>query len=118
VSGTPLRTVLATPGDAAAEHEHDDGYDGPALLVTSDAEYAVEALLRGHFEPVDGRYHWHGRVSGDLAGLEGRRHDAVLVTPSGQALCRVHDPDLWGRFCVAGVSRPPFAVELDLPTDH
>lgn len=99
-----------------AHEDHDDGYDGPALLVTTDAEYAVHARLRGYFQPIEGRYRWHGRVSGDLTELAGRRHEAVLVTPAGQARCLAYDPDLWGRFCVAGSSRPPFKVQLDLPT--
>lgn len=97
-------------------HEHhDDGYTGPALLVTADAEYAVHAVLRGFFQPVDGRYHWHGRLSGDLGNLAGNRHDAVLVTPLGQARCRVNDPDLWSRFAVTGTGRPPFPMDLALP---
>lgn len=94
-----------------AHEDHDDGYAGPALLVTATSSHEVTALLRGYFQPVDGRYRWHGRVSGDLGGLADNRHDAVLVTPHGEALCLANDRDLWGRFAVKGSGRPPFEVE-------
>lgn len=96
---------------------HDeDGYEGPALLVTADHAIAVEVMLRGFFQPVDGRYHWHGRLAGaGLAALAGNRHRAVLVTGAGQGLCDVFEPDLWGRFAVSGVGTPPFELDLELP---
>lgn len=99
--------------DATPDHE---GYRGPALLVTATDALEVLADVRGHFEPVDGRYHWQGRIDGDLHDLVGRRHDAVLVTPDGQARCVVTDVDLWGRLAVRGRGRPPFDPGLaELP---
>ena len=40
-----------------------EGYTGPATLVVGGAEFAVEVDLRGHFQPIDGYYHWYGRIA-------------------------------------------------------
>lgn len=104
--------------------DHDDGYQGSALLVTADREVPVVAALRGYFQSVDGRYRWHGRlaapadVPGSLDVFAGARHAAVLVTPEGMGRCDVYEPDLWGRFKVNGVGRPPFDVDMTLPSSE
>ena len=117
----------ATGAHAAGAHgtgeleDHDDGYQGDALLVTADHEIAVVAALRGFFKSVDGRYRWHGRLAAPadtpdaLDVLAGARHQAVLVTPDGMSRCDIYEQDLWGRFKVSGVGRPPFAVDTTLP---
>ena len=117
----------ATAAHAAGAHgtgeleDHDDGYQGDALLVTADHEIAVVAALRGFFQSVDGRYRWHGRLAAPadtpdaLDVLAGARHQAVLVTPDGMSRCDIYEQDLWGRFKVSGVGRPPFAVDTTLP---
>jgi hypothetical protein len=103
--------------------DHDDGYQGDALLVTADHEIAVVAALRGFFQSVDGRYRWHGRLAAPadtpdaLDVLAGARHQAVLVTPDGMSRCDIYEQDLWGRFKVSGVGRPPFAVDTTLPDE-
>jgi hypothetical protein len=95
--------------------EHgDEGYTGEALLVDGEREVRVRAVLRGHFQPIDGRYHWYGRLDADPAvtGLvEGGRKELVLRTPEGEATATLSDPDPWQRYRVTGISRPPFAVE-------
>jgi hypothetical protein len=101
----------------------EDGYDGPATLVFDGAEVAVTVALRGNFEPVDGRYHWYGRVqpSAELTERLGTRNGtAVLRTPVGEATGVLSDPDTWGRYRVSGTSTPPFEIPTslaDLP-DH
>ncbi|MFI5074059.1 MAG: DUF4873 domain-containing protein [Actinomycetales bacterium] len=119
----------ATGAQAAGAHgtgeleDHDDGYQGGALLVTADHEIAVVAALRGFFQSVDGRYRWHGRLAAPadtpdaLDVLAGARHQAVLVTPDGMSRCDIYEQDLWGRFKVSGVGRPPFAVDTTLPDE-
>lgn len=89
------------------EHEHDE-YDGPVTLVAGDAAVETTATLRGHFEPIDGRFHWYGRLApGDSPAL--RSGAAVtLTTPHGAADGRLCDVDPWGRLRVTGVGRPPF----------
>ena len=91
-----------------------DGYEGPATLTAGNARVAIEVRLRGHFQPIDGRYHWYGRIEphDGLPGLvRAGRLSAVLTTPQGSAPCLVSDPDPWQRYRVTGISTPPFAAE-------
>ncbi|HEX5401220.1 MAG TPA: DUF4873 domain-containing protein [Pseudonocardiaceae bacterium] len=91
----------------------DDGYTGPATLVVDEHELAVDVDLRGHFQPIDGRYHWYGRVHAhaELAELVGgRKRAAMLRTAEGEAAAEVSDPDPWQRYRITGTSKPPFAV--------
>jgi hypothetical protein len=92
--------------------EHDeDGYQGPATLNVEDAELAVDVVLGGNFEPIDGKYHWYGRVQAndELAGLVGTRKTAATIrTPHGTA----EGP--WGRYRITGAGRPPFPVPTTL----
>ena len=94
-------------------------YDGPARLVTDgtdgtdDSGVDVEVRLRGAFQPIDGRFHWYGRIA---------QHDAidalvaagcarvVLRTPHGDAPGRLSDRDPWGRYRVGGTGHPPYAL--------
>jgi hypothetical protein len=79
-------------------------------LETSDSGLAVDVTLRGHFEPLDGRFHWYGRIGSDAALAErARAGDTVtLTTPHGTAEGRLSDVDPWGRFRISGTRRPPF----------
>ncbi|MEV6610584.1 DUF4873 domain-containing protein [Kutzneria sp. NPDC051319] len=95
--------------------EHgDEGYTGDAVLVAGDREVTVRAVLRGYFQPIDGRYHWYGRLDADQTVtdlVEGGRKELLLRTPEGEAKALLSDPDPWQRYRVTGTSRPPFAVE-------
>jgi hypothetical protein len=100
-----------------APDDHEDGYRGPATLVVDDRELTVEVELRGHFQPIDGRYHWYGRLRehpelADLVG--GRKRTAVLRTPDGEATGELSDPDPWRRYRITGTSTPPFTVPTTL----
>ncbi|HEU5471435.1 MAG TPA: DUF4873 domain-containing protein [Actinophytocola sp.] len=98
--------------------EHDEeGYAGPATLTVENAELAVTVVLRGQFEPIDGFYHWYGRIDPNdelTAVLGGRAARAVLDTGAGTARGLVSEPDPWGRYRITGTSRPPFAVATSL----
>lgn len=88
-----------------------DGYAGPAELRLGGRTFSVRAELRGYFEPIDGRYHWYGRLARHTelqAAMTAGRASAVLSTPEGTARCEVTDPDPWWRYRVAGVGSPPF----------
>ena len=85
--------------------DDEDGYDRPATLVVDERELAVDVDLRGHFQPIDGRYHWYGRLRAnteldELVG--GRKRTAVLRTPEGEADGEVSDPDPWRRYRITG----------------
>ena len=93
------------------QHDH-EGYDGAATLVTDDGEVPVAVTLRGLFQPIDGRYHWHGRIARDeRVDAHGRAGATVeLRTPAGAATGRLSDVDPWGRYRIAGVGRPPYPL--------
>lgn len=96
-----------------AEHDDGDGYEGPAELMVGRSRFAVRVRLRGHFQPIDGRYHWYGRLDahGGLDDvLRDSRSGGVLTTAEGSAPCELSDPDPWGRYRVSGISTPPYAT--------
>jgi cation diffusion facilitator CzcD-associated flavoprotein CzcO len=71
--------------------------------------------LRGHFEPIDGRYHWYGRIAqhdGLAAALSSGRVSGTLTTSAGSAPCELSEPDTWQRFRITGISTPPFSTAL------
>ncbi|ONI86078.1 DUF4873 domain-containing protein [Saccharothrix sp. ALI-22-I] len=96
------------------EHEHgEEGYTGAAVLVFDEREVPVSVQLRGYFQPIDGRYHWYGRVGANeqvTELVEGGARTALLRTPDGTATGSLTDPDPWRRYRVAGISTPPFTV--------
>jgi hypothetical protein len=97
------------------DHAEDDGYAGPAELAISGQHFAVSIELRGQFQPIDGRYHWYGRVGrhdGLAAVLAGGRAAGEVSTPAGRASCELSDPDTWGRYRVTGISAPPFTAAV------
>ena len=101
-----------------SEHEHDeDGYTGGATLLVEETAMPVEVELRGYFQPIDGYYHWYGRIKpnrqlADLAG--GRKKTAEIRTPQGSAIGEISDPDPWDRYRITGTSTPPFAIPASL----
>jgi hypothetical protein len=93
-------------------HDPGEAYSGPARLTTGapGEAHEVEVQLRGHLEPIDGRFHWYGRIAADSA-LAARHQPGttmVLQTPYGAAAGRIADLDPWGRFRITGFGAPPF----------
>jgi uncharacterized protein DUF4873 len=88
-----------------------DGYEGTAVVKIGRSRFDVHVRLRGHFQPIDGRYHWYGRISAheELDGALGSGKAAgVLATAEGSAPCEVSEPDPSRRYRVTGISTPPF----------
>ena len=110
-------TRTAVESDGHEHHEHDDeGYRGPATLTIDGVDHAVGVRLTGHFQPIDGWFHWYGRADVDPAleaTLGGRKRPVRVVTPAGAADGEIADPDPWGRYRITGTSTPPFAVAGD-----
>jgi hypothetical protein len=101
------------PQATAPHHEEQEEYSGPATLVADRdgeaVELEVEADLRGRFEPIDGRFHWYGRLaaSPELEKV-GSGATVTLTTTHGSAQARLSDIDPWGRPRVTGLGTPPF----------
>ena len=90
------------------------GFEGSAELVLGPGDVPgdtvpVRVALRGAFQPIDGRFHWYGRIAAtDLLpdSLSGR--EVVLRTSYGEGVGRLSDVDPWGRHRISGIGRPPF----------
>ncbi|GAA2361663.1 hypothetical protein GCM10010170_057240 [Dactylosporangium salmoneum] len=87
-----------------------------ASLVDGDHSYPVELRLSGHFQPIDGRFHWGGRMSAGpevVALLRSGRRDVLLAGAADRppVPARLAELDPWGNIRVTGVGPPPF----DLP---
>lgn len=90
-------------------HEPEEAYDGPARLVADDRSWDVEVTLRGAFQPIDGRFHWYGRIAGHTPVDGVRSGQRVTVnTDHGSAEAKLSDADPWGRLRITGTGRPPF----------
>src|SRR5689334_12847022 len=88
-----------------------EGYEGTAVLEVDRSRFDVQVRLRGHFQPIDGRYHWYGRIDAhegldELLGPGKAR--GVLTTAEGSAPCELSEPDPSHRYRVTGISTPPF----------
>ncbi|WP_328663497.1 DUF4873 domain-containing protein [Nocardia salmonicida] len=98
----------------AADRHPDHDYAGPAVLDLPGAEYSVLATLTGHLDPIDGRYHWYGRLDPTETTTlpEPTRASAFLVLPGREpAAAHLTERDPWGNLRVTGIGTPPFALE-------
>ncbi|MDQ6522099.1 DUF4873 domain-containing protein [Nocardioides sp. LHD-245] len=101
--------MTADTGGAATTHVPRAEYDGPATLLVGGAEQPVDVTLRGAFQPLDGHFHWYGRIAASPA-LDAVRSGSpvTLRTDHGEADGKVADVDTWGRLRVSGTGLPPF----------
>jgi hypothetical protein len=99
-------------------HEPGAEYDGPATLTNENSEpIQVEVRMRGEFQPLDGRFHWWGRLLAQpcSVGVEAETEPLLrsgatvsIDTGHGVATGRLSDLDPWGRYRVTGLGQPPF----------
>jgi len=93
----------------------DDEYDGPAVVAAPELNATVRVRFAGRFEPVDGRYHWGGRIAPDDRLGEfiraGQRSVTVQIGHNPAATARLAEVDPWGGIRVVGVGRPPWAPQ-------
>ena len=93
--------------------EHDDeGYDGPAILHVGEETIDVQVVLGGHLEPLDGKYHWYGRVARhaavDAAKTAGVTGVGISIDGRESAEGRLAEHDAWGNLRITGLGAPPF----------
>jgi hypothetical protein len=91
-----------------------DEYAGPVMVVANDVTIRADARLTGQVEPVDGRFHWGGRLapSAELVELVRAGARAVVLRVDGGPPCgaRLEEVDPWGGVRVAAVGSPPWTV--------
>lgn len=88
-------------------------YTGPAVLTAADRRLDVVVTLAGHMEPIDGQYHWYGRISAaDTVGdMQRRQVPVTLTVPGGDAVpARLTELDTWGNVRVTGTGTPPYPL--------
>jgi hypothetical protein len=90
----------------------EEGYDGPAVLDVEGRRVPVVVVLRGGFQPIDGRYHLYGRARSSECAIGQSGSEVEIRTPTGVAVGRLSDLDPWGRFRISGEGRPPFETDL------
>lgn len=82
-----------------------------AELLVDGAAHAVELHLTGHFQPLDGRYHWGGRMTGGSAVSAllraGRRDVRLRCAPAASVPARLLEVDPWGNVRFCGTGAPP-----------
>lgn len=91
-------------------------YRGAASLTLGGERLSAEVVLAGHFEPLDGKYHWYGRVSGSVAVRAMRERAARgavdIALPECEAVpARLTEIDPHGNVRVEGIGQPPYALE-------
>lgn len=112
-----LRTVRPKHFDLTStrDRESEEGYRGSAVLASGDHRIPVTVALAGHSEPIDGRYHWYGRITADddvTALRRPGREPVTLTLPEGKPVpAKLAEVDPWGSVRVTGVGPPPYRVE-------
>jgi hypothetical protein len=90
----------------------DDGYAGRAALSADGTDMAVEVRLSGRVDPVDGRYHWAGRIAPQetVTGLFGAgvRSATLRIEDQDPVRVRLTEVDPWGAVRVTATSAPPW----------
>ncbi|WP_107657685.1 DUF4873 domain-containing protein [Nocardia suismassiliense] len=98
----------------AADREPAHEYSGPATLDSPGSLLPVTVTLSGHADPIDGRYHWYGRIrAADGADLPDPGRAEVFLTLPGRfpTAGRLQERAPWGNLRIVGVGDPPFALE-------
>ncbi|MEU7841316.1 DUF4873 domain-containing protein [Micromonospora sp. NPDC049114] len=94
-------------------------YHGPASIAGN----AVRAHLSGRWEPVDGRFHWGGRIEPDPTVarlLRSGRRDVELRIADRARPARLAEVDPWGGVRITGVGDPPWPSQAgpDVASEH
>lgn len=99
-------------GSDGADLENAELYDGPAVLTHNGEDYPVRVRLAGHFDPIDGQYHWQGMFFTDLPGVNATGSKVSIRIGEHTAEGRVAERTPWGTLTVAGAAGyPPYPLE-------
>lgn len=89
--------------------EPDELYEGPATVSAPDVDITVRARLTGHLEPIDGRFHWQGILSGELPDTMVKARNVAVTIADRTSPGRLGELTPWG-YSVTGVGAPPFPL--------
>ena len=84
-------------------------YDGVATIRVGSEEHQARVRLSGRLDPIDGRYHWQGTVF-DALPHEVVAQSVTVTIGDRTAEGRVTERTPQGRYSVAGVGPPPYAL--------
>ncbi|WP_228538139.1 DUF4873 domain-containing protein [Nocardia sp. XZ_19_385] len=104
----PHHYDLTVPADREPAHD----YSGPATLDAPGILLPVHVTLSGHPDPIDGHYHWYGRISATDDLPDPGRAEVLLTVPDGQPTpARLQERDPWGNLRIVGTGTPPFQLD-------
>ncbi|HEX7323080.1 MAG TPA: DUF4873 domain-containing protein [Mycobacterium sp.] len=90
----------------------DESYDGPAVLVYQGQDHPTRVRLTGHFDPIDGQYHWQGMLYPDFPAALATGSRVILRIGEHAAAARISEQTPWGTLSVVGeAGYPPFPLE-------
>jgi hypothetical protein len=89
----------------------DDVYDGRATVHIGDDGCDVRVRVTGHFDPLDGQYHWQGTILEPLPGTDKLPQPATVTIGNRSAAARITERTAQGGYSVVGVGAPPFALD-------
>ena len=102
--------LTGSPG--VDEETYEETYDGPATLTHNGEDYATRVRLTGHFDPIDGQYHWQGMFFTDLPGAGVTGSKVSIRIGEHTADGRVAERTPWGTLTVVGAAGyPPYSLE-------
>ena len=110
-----IRSAFDLSSHVAVEGEV---YDGCATVRIGDDGHDVRVRLTGHFEPIDGQYHWQGTILDQPPGADKLPRPATVTIGNRSAAARITERTSQGGYSVVGVGAPPFAldaVEIAVP---
>ena len=87
-----------------------DLYDGRATVHIGDDGRDARVRLTGHFDPIDGQYHWQGMILEQL-DADAFAKQAVVTIGNRSAAARITERTPQGGYSVVGVGAPPFALD-------
>ncbi|MFG1603295.1 DUF4873 domain-containing protein [Actinoplanes sp. NPDC049265] len=89
-----------------------EDYRGPAVVTVGDSSASLDVRLSAHFEPLEGRLRWAGRIAPDAALVAayraGFREATITVADGSPASAKVGEPDPWGGLRLSGIGFPPW----------
>jgi hypothetical protein len=89
----------------------DEIYIGPATLTHDGQDHHTRVRLTGHFDPIDGQYHWQGMLYADLPGEKVAGSRVSIRIGEHTAAARISEQTPWGTLSVVGAAGyPPFPL--------